>query len=375
MNIVINAVLAFEKPRGVGRYLNELLPALAEIDKSNQYFIYYGKWMKAYDFLNVQQENFTFIELNISNNQIFRNLYLAYILPLKCKKYRPDIYFLPDTQATFVKPCKIISTIHDIMEFDFPRKYSKMQGRLRRMVVRRQCKISDQIMTVSKFSKAEIIRYLKVQEDKVSVVPNSVAIPKIGTKVCDPEKYFLFVSETEWAKNAIVLLKAFNLLDEKVKKAYKINIVGKKGNQYDEMISYIDNNGLHNKVEFYGYVSDDELKELYSKAYAFVFPSFFEGFGLPILEAMAQGVPVICSDRASMPEVGGEAVLTFDPHDPVALANVLNILINDALLRKTMIQKGLARVKDFSVSNQAEMILNKFKSLYDETKNKDNSKS
>ena len=360
MNIVINAVLAFEKPRGVGRYLNELLPALAEIDKSNHYFIYYGKWMKAYDFLNVQQENFTFIELNISNNQIFRNLYLAYVLPLKCKKYRPDIYFLPDTQATLVKPCKIISTIHDIMEFDFPQKYSKMQGRLRRMIVRRQCKISDHIMTVSKFSKTEIIRYLRVQEDKISVVPNSVAIPKTDIKVCDPEKYFLFVSETEWAKNAIILLKAFNLLDEKVKKVYKIKIVGKKGKQYDEMISYISNNGLHNKVEFYGYVSDDELTELYSKAYAFVFPSFFEGFGLPILEAMAQGVPVICSDRASMPEVGGEAVLTFDPYSAESLAQQLVKIIQDASFRNQMFENGLARAQIFTAKKQAQRVLSIF---------------
>lgn len=375
MNIVINAVLAFAQPRGVGRYLNELIPALADMDKENQYYIYYGKWMNKYDFLKVQQKNFKFIELNISNNQILRNLYLAIRLPIKCKKCKPDIYFLPDTQATLVKPCKIISTIHDIMEFDFPQKYSKKQGRLRRAIVKRQCNISDHIMTVSNFSKAEIVRYLKVSEDKISVVPNAVALPKEKMAVCRPEKYFLFVSETEWAKNAIVLLKAFDLLDEDAKKDYKIKIVGKKGNQYDELVTYINSHGLNNKVEFYGFISDEELKELYSKAYAFIFPSFFEGFGLPILEAMAQGVPVICSDRASMPEVGGEAVLTFDPHDPVALANGLNILINDTLLRKTMIQKGLARVKDFSVSNQAEMILNKFKSLYDETKNKDNSKS
>lgn len=92
MNIVINAVLAHEQPRGVGRYINNLLPAMASIDKNNQYYIYYGKWMSNYDFLNIRQDNFHFIELDIRNSQIIRNIYLALFLPIKCLRYHPNIF-------------------------------------------------------------------------------------------------------------------------------------------------------------------------------------------------------------------------------------------------------------------------------------------
>ena len=124
MNIVINAVLAFEKPRGVGRYINNLLPEIAKHDKENHYYVYYGKWMHEYEFLNIRQDNFHFIELDIKNSQLARNLFLATKLPLMAKKLNPDIFWLVDTQAIFFKPCKMVSTIHDLAEFEVPEKYS-----------------------------------------------------------------------------------------------------------------------------------------------------------------------------------------------------------------------------------------------------------
>jgi Glycosyltransferase len=347
MNIVINAVLAHEQPRGVGRYINNLLPAMASIDKNNQYYIYYGKWMSNYDFLNIRQDNFHFIELDIRNSQIIRNIYLALFLPIKCLKYHPNIFFLIDTQAILFKPCKVLSTIHDLAEFVVPEKYSKKQALLRRAIVTVQVKLSNRILTVSEYSKNDICKRFHTPENKVHVTYN--AVRSNGTeKMAQPEKYFLFVSETEKTKNLMALIKAFALLPAEVREEYSIYVVGKKGNDYENIKNEIAKKEFTSKVKFWGYLSDKELADLYAKAYAFVFPSFFEGFGLPVLEAMERGTPVLCSNTSSIPEVGGDAVLTFDPYNPHDLANQMCKLIDNCKLRKEMILKGIARAKLFT---------------------------
>lgn len=347
MNIVINAVLSYEQPRGVGRYINNLLPALADIDKKNKYYVYYGSWMKEYSFLNIHQNNFTFIKLEIINNKLLRNLYLATVLPLLSKKHKPDIYFLIDTQATLIKPCKILSTIHDLAEFVVPEKYSKTQAFIRRVIVKNQVHISDKIITVSNYSKNDICNRFSLKEDSVQVIYNSVDICE-NSSLESPEKYFLYVSEIERAKNLNVLIEAYNELDKEDKDNYVVRVVGKKGNDYDNIIDKIRRYGLENNVLFYGYISDTELNDLYKKAYAFVFPSLFEGFGLPVLEAMAKGTPVICSNSSSIPEVGGDAVLLFNPRDKHELKNCLLKIIEDTELRKEMIKRGIKQSRKFT---------------------------
>lgn len=363
MNIVVNAVLAFSEPRGVGRYINNLLPALAEIDKENNYYIYYGKWMKKYSFLTIQQENFKFIELDIKNSQISRNLFLAINLPLMSKKYKPDIYFLIDTQATFVKPCKTVSVIHDLAEFQMPDKYSKKQAAIRKFIVKNQIRLSDKIITVSKYSQNGICRRFGLPKDRVHVIYNALAEMHAIKELQKPENYFLFVSEVEKAKNLQVMVEAFAQLPQKYRDLYEIRVVGKKGNNFEEIQNLIENRKLKEKVRFYGYVTDEELKDIYSKAYAFVFPSLFEGFGLPVLEAMGNGVPVLCSNAASIPEVGGEAVLTFNPYKADELCRQMINVIENKEVRQKMIQDGLQRASMFTTSRCANETLEVFKKI------------
>lgn len=352
MNIVINAVLEHEQPRGVGRYINNLLPAMANLDKKNQYYIYYGKWMKNYTFLKIKQNNFHFIELDIKKSQIIRNLYLALFLPLKCMKYHPDVFFLIDTQAILIKPCKVLSTIHDLAEFVVPEKYSKKHAFFRKIIVTVQVKLSNTILTVSQYSKNDICKRFNIPESRVHVVYNSVNVNSTAKKV-QPENYFLFVSETEKAKNLMVLIKAFEILPNEIKEKYSIYVVGKKGNDYENINKEIEQAGITSKVIFWGYLSDEKLSCLYAKAYAFVFPSFFEGFGLPVLEAMGRGTPVLCSNTSSIPEVGGDAVLTFDPLNPNDLADQICRLIDNNNLRAQLIDKGVSRARLFTPEKSA----------------------
>ncbi len=360
MKIVMNAVLSYEQPRGVGRYLNALIPALARIDRDNQYYIYYGAWMKDYSFLKVQQENFHFLPLEIRNRQLSRNMYLALILPLKCKKLNPDLYMLIDTQATLLKPCRMVSVIHDLAEFEVPEKYSKKQALLRRMIVRIQVLLSNRIITVSEYSKADLQRRLKIPADRIRCVYNGLNREQFGRvtdQLAETDNSFLFVSEQERAKAPCVLADAFSLLPEDLKLRFHLVYVGREGNDSEELNSRIIDYGLEQSTVFKGYVDDSELNQLYARAYAFVFPSLFEGFGLPVLEAMSKGTPVLCSNRASIPEVGGDAVLTFDPEHPEELTGLMRRLAEDSELRRRMICKGLERAKSFTTERMAEETL------------------
>lgn len=359
MNIIVNAVLAYEQPRGVGRYINDLLPVLAECDKENDYYIYYGKWMKKYSFINIKQENFHFIELDIKNNRITRNIYLSVILPIKCKKYNPDILFLVDTQAIFVKPCKIVSTIHDLAEYETKEKYSKIHALIRRNITRHQVNISNQIITDSTYSQNDICRIFKKSKNEVHVIYLATNMKK-EIEEANTKNYFLFVGEIERAKNLNALIDAYSMLSSDKKKMYSIKVIGKKGNDYDYICKKIKENNIEDNVEFYGYVSDDELNNLYREAYAFVFPSFFEGFGLPVLEAMAKGLPVLCSNSSSIPEVGGEAVLTFSPDNPAELADKINLITDNRKLRDDMCIKSIKRAKEFTYEKTALETLNVF---------------
>lgn len=360
MNIVINAVLAFEKPRGVGRYINNLLPEIAKNDTENHYYVYYGKWMHEYEFLNIRQDNFHFIELDIKNTQLARNLFLAAKLPLMAKKLNPDIFWLVDTQAIFFKPCKMVSTVHDLAEFEVPEKYSRKQALLRRMIVRNQVRLSDKILTVSNYSKQDICQRFRIPEARVAVTYNTVD-RVVSPDEVTPDRHdssFLFVSETERAKNPQLLIKAYSMLPEEYQKIYSLRIAGNQGNDHENCLQLIAETGIGDRVEFFGYLSREALQDLYASAYAFVFPSLFEGFGLPVLEAMAQGTPVLCSDSSSIPEVGGDAVLTFSPTSAEQLCAQMVKLIENPQLRETMIWKGLEQAGRFTKQNAALSTLN-----------------
>ena len=246
MVIVVNAVLAFEQPRGVGRYINNLFPAIAKVDKDNQYYIYYGKWMNKYEFLNIQQSNFHFIELDIKNSMIYRNFYLSVILPLECKRFHPDVFFLVDTQAIIIKPCKVLSTIHDLAEYVVPEKYSFMQAFIRRCIVSHQIKISNRIITVSKYSKEDICKRFHLRKNRVSVVYNSVEKNEI-VNLQEPDHYFLYVSEIEKAKNLSTLIEAYASLPDYIRDDYMLYVVGKKGNDYDNIINIINQNKIKDR--------------------------------------------------------------------------------------------------------------------------------
>lgn len=359
MNIVVNAVFMHNKPRGVGRVCNNILIKIAQKDKKNQYYIYYGKWQD-YDFLNICQENFHFIKLNIPVNAFIRNFYLAFILPFKIKKYKPDVYHLMDTSPVYIKTCPTISTIHDLAEFSVPEKYNKVKCFLRKIYVKSQAKKSDLIITVSNYTKKDIQDRFNINENKIRVIhnyfENSHKID-INRKY---KNYFLVVGEIERTKNVGMIVEAFSKLKLEKNIDFRLIIVGKRGNDYDNVVTTIKKYKIENYVDLLNYVPDDKLFELYKNAFALIFASSFEGFGLPLLEAMSFGIPVISSNTSSMPEVVGKAGLLFNPKHVNDLEENMLKLTQDKSLRNKMIELGYEQIKLFDYDKLIRKLLDTY---------------
>lgn len=362
MNIVVNAILFHEKPRGVGRYLNSLLSEISKIDTVNKYYIYYAPWMREYEFLKIDNKNFNFICLNlIPRNKILRNIYQGLIFPLVILKHRPDILHIPDTSPVFFTTCKTISTIHDLAEFHFPEKYSRVQSILRKILVKIQSKKSHKIITISSYSKKDIIDKLGVESNKVQVIFNGVDSHRFKKLIkssnlpskIENKKYFLYVGEIERTKNVPIIIEAFNDLPKKIQNEYDLVIAGKKGNDYKKVLDMIEKYKLGNKIHLLNYVDEEQLVNLYNNCKCFIFPSLFEGFGLPILEAMSCGTCVLSSNSSSLPEVGGKSVIYFDPYNKNDLKDKIEKIINNSELYEKIKNSGLRRAKKFTWYNTA----------------------
>ncbi|WP_299259042.1 glycosyltransferase family 1 protein [uncultured Aquimarina sp.] len=268
-----------------------------------------------------------------------------------------DVFWVPHFNAPLlpVRSVKKMVTIHDVNHLSNPRYFSYIKRLWAKILYKNAAKRSNKICTVSEFSKSEILKHFSIDSSKINViyggVDQSFANKKTGKiDMILPLNYFLFVGNVKPHKNLIILLKAYNQLKTELKEIYKLVILGRKDGfitQDTEIFNYIEDHDLIENIHFTGYVPDNQVSEAYRNATLFIFPSLYEGFGLPLLEAMACEVPVLSSDKASLPEVGGDAVLYFDPNDPFNLKEQIIRLLSDDKLRLELKQKGLQQIKNF----------------------------
>ena len=233
---------------------------------------------------------------------------------------------------------------------------------------------ADRIITVSEYSKSEIIKHVGYPEDQITVIPNAVdhnnycvrrdreVIKKLG--IPETQKVILYVGSEQPRKNVPFLLKAISELKKKLPdiKLLKIGTPQVPGAR-EKLIELIETLGIEKEVIFVGSVSENDLPKYYNAADLFVFPSLYEGFGLPPLEAMACGTPVITSNLTSLPEVVGDSAITIDPYDVNAFAEAMYNLLTDEKLREQMINKGLRRAQLFNWEKSAEETLKVYQQL------------
>jgi len=326
---------------GIGVYTRNL----------NERFVEAGNYVTLYnDGLVVSRERFLKKYINFFKRILKEQLGMD----MWFKKNSLELYHVPkNTGVPFFHNIPVVVTIHDIIPHVFPDKYlSNILERIwYELAIRVSIHRSDKILTISNFSKEELIRYYDVDSSKIEIV--SLAYNKAFRKIEDKSmlndvkeryrlnnKYILAIGGSEYRKNIQRLINVYlkNFRDD-----YELIVVGGKWRDIDLSKKYQGEN-----IRFITGVPEEDLIAIYNMASVFVFPSFYEGFGIPVLEGMACGVPVITSNVSSMPEVGGDAAIYFNPYDEKDMADKIRMVLDNEQLRDVMVKKGLEKVKEYS---------------------------
>jgi glycosyltransferase involved in cell wall biosynthesis len=359
---------------GVGIYYKNLLFSLARIDTHNQYFLFSSSY----------KDRFHREELPPFSQCEFRDarypVKLINFLWHKVGWPSLDRFFNTELDLTHspiplllpTKGKKIV-TVHDLFFMDFPDFVHREERKNFTQKIENSLCRADGILVVSQFVKDQIINRFSLNKDKIKVVylgvdpgfsdkPSPAQTDIVKTKYGLPSKFILFVGAIEPRKNLIRLIEALGLIQ---KQSYDIPlvIVGKKGMDYPNLVKKIEDIKLQSKVLFLDYLPDEDLKAIYHLASCLVFPSLCEGFGLPLVEAMASECPLVISNAPALPEIALDAALCFHPEDAEEMARQIITVLNDEDGRKNLIEKGTQRVRDFSWTQTAENTLNFYRSV------------
>jgi glycosyltransferase involved in cell wall biosynthesis len=296
-------------------------------------------------------------------------------LPLRVWRDRVDVFHAPAYTVPLALPCPSVLTVHDLTIVKFPEWFDHPWFRVyaRAMLpilVRRVARV----VTVSQFSKRDLMKCYGLPDEKIRVIPNAVDHRLFHVRY-DPQavraavqrfgiggEYILSVGTLEPRKNLTRLVQAFARLRARGVDDHRLVVVGEKGWKYEAIFEAVRTLGLEGEVRFLGRVPQSDLPLLYRGAALFAYPSLYEGFGLPVLEAMACGCPVVCSDRSAMPEVGGPAAILVDPEDPEALAGAMSQVLGDRSLADAMRARGRTWAAEFHWEKAARALL----ALYEE---------
>jgi glycosyltransferase involved in cell wall biosynthesis len=283
-------------------------------------------------------------------------------------KPKPDIIFSPSHYGPGFSPIPSITSIMDLGFLHSPEQFTRIIYWQLKHWTRRSVKQAARIITISNFSKQDIIDTYKIPAEKITVaypgyeIKSQKGVEKnleiVKKKYDLPKKYILYLGTLKPNKNIDKLIRSYKLLITNYElKDTCLVIAGKKGWLYEDLFNLVREKDLEDRVIFTGFVEDEEVQPIMAGAEVFVMPSYWEGFGIPVLEAMAAGTPVVCSDQASLPEVAGEAGLYVNPDEPEDIAEKINRVLTDDKLRKDLIQSGREQVKKFSWDKCSQKIL------------------
>jgi glycosyltransferase involved in cell wall biosynthesis len=399
MHIAIDIRSLMESKRsGVAEYTQNLIEKLLKIDLQNQYFLFYNslsdvrdnlpKWNQA----NVHLCGFRYpnklfnLALKLLNYPKLDQLILKNSKPnlsgiegLKIKNFRIDLLFIPNLNFIAVSPnCKKITTVHDLSFERYPAFYS-LKRRLWHKIInpKKLISSSDQIIAVSENTKKDLIDLYKIPVEKIKVIYSGISeefkpttnqekINQIRKKYDLPDNFIYYLGNLEPRKNIEGLIQAFEILKSSNKlspASYRLIIAGSPSWSFKSIYKFLKKNKFKNEIKLIGYVEPKDKPYLYNLAKLFVYPSFYEGFGFPPLEAMASGTPVIASLAPSLGEIIGPGGLLVDPYNTNEIAEAMIQILNNKKLKNSLIEKGLKQAKKFSWEQCALETLNLFKQI------------
>lgn len=270
-----------------------------------------------------------------------------------------SVFFSPAHYIPRFCPFKSVVTIHDLSYLYFPYEFLKKDLYQLKNWTDYALKNVVKIIAVSKTTKKDIVHEYSISEDKIIVVYNGYEYlkePSVPPKLSINSPFFLYIGTLQPRKNLGLLISSFTQF-KKTHPEFKLILAGKKGWLYEDIFKQVELSGLKDSILLPGFVSEEEKNYLYTKASAFILPSLYEGFGIPLLEAMAHGCPVLSSFSSSLPEVGGEACLYFDPKNVDDLVEKMELLTSDKELKDKLISTGKKRIKNFSWSETGKETL------------------
>jgi glycosyltransferase involved in cell wall biosynthesis len=345
-------------------YATNLIEALAEIDQTNRYTLYVTK-REAVERFGNRWPNFS-VRSTLPHTPLIR---IPLTLSAELRRNPVDVLHVQFTSPPF-SPCPVVVSIHDLSFEHLPQTFKWRSRKQLRITVRRTARQASQVIALSEYARNDIVNTYQVSPDKISVIPLSAAghfhpirdeeeLQRVRQTYGIEGEYMLSVGAIQPRKNLGRLVAAYSHLRgaKPEGKLPKLVLAGKCAWLYDETLRAIKELELSDSIILTGYVPENDLPALYSGALCFIYPSFFEGFGLPPLEAMQCGVPVIVGDQTSLPEVVGDAAVLVDPFDVHALAAAIDKVVSDSNLRAKLSVQGLARAKLFEWRKTARQTL------------------
>jgi len=372
MRICIDASPAVHHRAGLGRYAQELATALLDIDSENDYVAFYNRPSDAH--VDPPLDRLPHLTTNLPAKPWRMSALVAHFARISQDRLFPgiDLFHATDHLLPRLTRLKSVFTLHDLVFRFYPHTHKPLNRWFLTLMMPRFLKAADAVIAVSESTKRDAIRIYGIDEGKVTVIYEGVsqhfrraspeAISAARHKYSLPDQFLLSVGTIEPRKNLTSLLEAYHTLKSEGLPLGLV-IVGKKGWLYSGFFNRMHELGLDSAVAFPGFVPDEDLPALYSAADLFVFPSLYEGFGLPVLESLACGTPVVASNASSLPEVAGEAAILVDPRSVEALVRAVKDVLGNRELREDLRERGPKQAARFNWQRAARETLAVYTSL------------
>jgi glycosyltransferase involved in cell wall biosynthesis len=339
---------------GIGTYVRNLLRELARMEDSHEYVVF----CREADWDSIEDLGPRFRPLVETAGAY--SIAEQFALPIDLRREAVDLFHAPHYVLPPLTRCRSVVTIHDCIHLMFP-QYLPTRGAFTyaKWSIRQAAQRATRVMTVSESSKRDILRFVDTEPDKIDVIynayderfaiePREDAVVRVRERYQLHDEFVLYAGNVKPHKNLERLIDAFHLVRKRGLDHLKLVLIGDEISKYTGLRRAVHHHQLHKYVRFLGYLPEETLAVMYRLAGVFVFPSLYEGFGLPPLEAMASGTPVVTSNVSSLPEVAGDAAVLVDPYDPQAIADGIYRVLTDERLRREMVRKGIARAGQFS---------------------------